>query len=245
VIGEVDLFSAPMLVHHEAIYIHEGAQYHVDKLDWERKKAYVHQVKTDYYTDAQTKTDIRVMDVFESISVHGGQKGHGEVSVTTLATLFKKIKFETHENVGAGKIHIPELTMHTTAYWWEMEEQIKEELNFSEANLGDALKAVANVLENVVPLWVMTDPKDLRTIPMRRAPFSEKPTIYIYEHTPGGVGYSKKIFGLHQDMLQAARELIQSCGCSNGCPACVGPVMEVGEKGKTSGIRLLAYALSK
>jgi DEAD/DEAH box helicase domain-containing protein len=240
VIGEVDLFSAPMLVHDEAIYIHEGQQFHVDNLDWDRRKAYVRQVKVDHYTDAQTKTDIRVMDAFETEGIENGKKGWGEVSVTTLATLFKKIKFNTHENVGAGRIHLPEMTMHTTAYWWELGPDVKDTLALSEANLGDGLKAVANVLENVVPLWVMTDPRDLRTVPMLRAPFSGAPTIYIYEHTPGGVGYSKKLFSLHDSVLKAALDLIRSCPCASGCPSCVGPVMEVGDKGKESAIKLLS-----
>ncbi len=239
VIGDVDLFSAQMLVHDEAIYIHEGMQYHVDQLDWDRRKAYVQQVKVDYYTDSQTKTDIRVIEVFETESISNGFKGCGEVSVTTLVTMFKKIKFETHENVGAGKVHLPEMTMHTSAYWWELDESVKETLSLSEANLSDGLKALANVLENVVPLWVMTDPKDLRTIPMLRSPFSSKPTIYIYEHTPGGVGYSRKIFNLHDALLKAAKELVNTCGCASGCPSCVGPVLEVGEKGKESALHIL------
>jgi len=243
VIGEVDLFSAQMLVHDEAIYIHEGTQYHVDQLDWDRRKAYVKQVNVDYYTDSQTKTDIRVIEVFETEPVSKGNKGCGEVSVTTLVTMYKKIKFETHENVGSGRIHLPEMTMHTSAYWWELGETVGEMLSLSEANLSDGLKAVANVLENVTPLWVMTDPKDLRTIPMLRSPFSAKPSIYIYEHTPGGVGYSRKIFNLHDELLKAARELVRSCGCASGCPSCVGPVLEVGEKGKESAVRILEVGL--
>jgi len=245
VIGEVDLFSAQMLVHDEAIYIHEGVQYHVDKLDWDRRKAYVRQVSVDYYTDSQMKTDIRVIETFESDGIPCGQKANGEVSVTSLVTLFKKIKFGTHENVGAGKIHLPEMTMHTSAYWWELDETIKDTLSLTEASLSDGLKAVANVLENVVPLWVMTDPKDLRTVPMLRSPFSAKPTVYIYEHTPGGVGYSRKIFNLHDALLKAALELVRSCGCASGCPSCVGPVLEVGENGKESAIRILELGIKK
>ncbi len=245
VIGEVDLFSAQMLVHDEAIYIHEGMQYHVDKLDWERRKAYVRQVSVDYYTDSQMKTDIRVMETFESDGIPCGQKANGEVSVTSLVTLFKKIKFGTHENVGAGKIHLPEMTMHTSAYWWELDEAIKDTLSLTEASLSDGLKAVANVLENVVPLWVMTDPKDLRTVPMLRSPFSATPTVYIYEHTPGGVGYSRKIYNLHDALLKAALELVLSCGCASGCPSCVGPVLEVGENGKESAIRILELGIRK
>jgi DEAD/DEAH box helicase domain-containing protein len=244
VIGEVDLFSACMLVHDEAIYIHEGIQYHVDKLDWDRRQAFIRKVEVDYYTDAQAKTDIRVMDEFESVRAPGGSKGHGEVSVTTLATLYKKIKFGTHENVGSGRIHLPEMTMHTTAYWWELDDEVRDALKLSESNLGDALKAAANVLANVAPLWVMTDPSDLRTVPMLRSPFASKPTIYVYEPIPGGVGYSKKMFSLHADLLRAAHGLIRGCGCASGCPSCVGPVLEVGERGKDSALRLLEWGMS-
>jgi DEAD/DEAH box helicase domain-containing protein len=245
VIGEVDLFSAQVLTHDEAIYIHEGEQYHVDKLDWDRHRAMVHRVNVDYYTDAQMKTDIRVLDEFDTVPVPGGEKGNGEVSVTTVATLYKKIKFGTHENVGSGRIHLPEMTMHTTAYWWELDDSVNQALALTEANLGDGLKAVGNILENVVPIWVMTDPRDLRTLPMLKSPFTFRPTLYIYEHTPGGVGYSKKIFDLHHELLKAARDLIKTCGCAGGCPSCVGPVLEVGEKGKESALRLLEWGLKK
>ena len=52
VLGEVDLFAAPLLVHEKAIYIHEGVQHHVDRLDWDERKAYVNRTDADYYTDA-------------------------------------------------------------------------------------------------------------------------------------------------------------------------------------------------
>jgi DEAD/DEAH box helicase domain-containing protein len=245
VIGEVDLFSAPMLVHTDAIYIHEGVMHHVDNLDWERRKAYVHRVKSEYYTDAQLKTDIRVIDEFDSRPVALGKTRHGEVSVTSLATLYKKIKLNTRENVGSGRIHLPETTMHTSAYWWTIEEDMRRRLSLTEANLGDGLKAVANVFQNVVPLWVMTDPKDLRTVPMLRSPDTGVPTIFVYENTPGGVGYSRKIFDLHRDLLTASLELIRSCECSNGCPSCVGPVLEVGERGKESALRILEAGIEQ
>ncbi|MCD4693581.1 MAG: DEAD/DEAH box helicase, partial [Calditrichales bacterium] len=62
VIGEIDLFSAPEMVHKDAIYIHDSVQFHVDDLDWDEKKAYVHNVNVDHYTDAVTKTDLKVLD---------------------------------------------------------------------------------------------------------------------------------------------------------------------------------------
>ena len=116
VIGEVDRSSAPMLIHEEAIYIHAGQQYQVEKLDYEEKKAYVRKVDVDYYTDANFAVEIKVLDVFRQKADNNQQNYMGEVMVTSLATMFKKIKFFTHENLGFGPIHLPPEEMHTTAH---------------------------------------------------------------------------------------------------------------------------------
>ena len=241
VIGEVDYFSAPLLIYEDAIYIHESRQYHVDKLDWERRKAYVHEVDVDHYTDAHAETHLKVLDVFDQKEVTGGTKAYGEVSVTTVATAYKKIKFHTHENIGMGTIHLPELEMHTTAYWLELNEHTLKTLKLSQEDLGYSLKALANVLENVAPFYVMADPADMRTIPMIRATFSKRPTIYIYDAYPGGVGFSRKLFHIHADLLEAAKKLILECPCKSGCPSCVGPAQEVGEYSKRSTLNLLKF----
>ncbi|MFQ5865989.1 MAG: DEAD/DEAH box helicase [bacterium] len=239
VIGEINLLDAPIMLHNDAIYIHESKQYHVDKLDWERKKAYVHQVGVDYYTDAHTDTSLRVLDVFEEKEVPEGKRAHGEVNVHWQTTKYKKLKFETHENIGFGKVELPELEMHTTAYWWEFQSNVGDKLQVSQTTLGDGLTALANALHTVAAVFMMCDPKDIRSVPMVRAPMSQCPTIFVYDNHAGGVGFSRKIFHLHDEIKEAARELIQRCGCESGCPSCVGPVLEVGEKGKESALALL------
>jgi DEAD/DEAH box helicase domain-containing protein len=239
VIGEVNLLDAPIMLHDEAIYIHESKQYHVDNLDWDRRKAYVHQVQIDHYTDAHTDTSLRVLDVFGEAEIPTGKKGYGEVNVHWQTTKFKKLKFETHENIGFGKVELPELEMHTTSYWWELDEGIGEKMQLTQANLGDGLKACANALSTVAAVYMMCDPRDIRATPMVRAPMTQKPTIYIYDNHAGGVGYSQKMFHLHDELKEAALHLIESCGCEGGCPSCIGPVLEVGEAGKQSAIALL------
>ena len=117
VIGEVDLFSAQVLVHTQAIYLHESTQYHVDKLDWGERKAYVRRVDVDYYTYANRAVTLKPLDVFATEKAVGGRRIHGEVMVASLVTLFKKLKFGTDENVGWGPIDLPELELQTTAYW--------------------------------------------------------------------------------------------------------------------------------
>ncbi|MDZ7727466.1 MAG: hypothetical protein U5Q44_04315 [Dehalococcoidia bacterium] len=108
VIGECDRPSAPVLIHEDAIYLHRGQQYQVEHLDWENKKAYVTPVSVDYYTDAQLAVELKVLEGFEFAGERAGQHELGEVAITQVATIFKKVKLNTHENVGWGKIAIPE-----------------------------------------------------------------------------------------------------------------------------------------
>jgi DEAD/DEAH box helicase domain-containing protein len=258
VIGEVNLLDAPVMLHDDAIYIHEAAQYHVDKLDWDRRKAYVRQVEVDHYTDAHTDTSIHVLEVFEEMTLREGEgeprvqdgtqatgmkKAHGEVNVNCQTTKFKKIKFGTHDSIGYGPVELPEISMHTTAYWWEFPSDLAERLQVAQSVLGDALKALAKVLQSVAAIYLMCDVRDLRAVPMVRAPLTQKPTIFIYDNHAGGVGFSKRLFVMHDELKVAAKDLILQCGCATGCPSCVGPALEVGEHGKASALRLLEMVL--
>jgi len=243
VIGEMDLFAAQVMIHDEAIYIHESQQYHVDKMDWERRKAYVKQVDVDYYTDAEVKTDIKVLEVFEKTEQVNSQLAHGEISVTTTPTVYKKIKFHTHENVGFGKIELPELELQTTSYMWKIKDAVEAEVKQAELDFAAGMKGLGNVIGTVAPIYIMCDPKDIRAIPMLKSPFHNQPTLFIYDCYPGGVGFSERLYEIHYLLLQSARDLIQKCACEAGCPSCVGPVLEVGELGKKSTIKLIEIGM--
>ncbi|GAH89840.1 unnamed protein product, partial [marine sediment metagenome] len=248
VIGEMDKASVPTLIYEGAIYLHEGEQYAIHRLDYQNQKAYAERVKVNYYTDAQTETNIKVLDIFEKGEELNMEHAYGEVAITTVSTSYKKIKFYTHENIGFGEISLPPEEMHTTAYWLTLTNDVSELLERQENedtsfNLSSGLLALANVLINVVPLYVMCDPQDIRAVSEVRSPFTGKPTIYIYDNYPGGVGFSEKMFELRRSLLQAAQELILSCGCEKGCPSCVGPIDEVGIKGKESTLLILKEAL--
>ncbi len=243
VIGEVDYPSAPLLVHEGAIYLHEGKQYSIERLDLDDKKAYAAQVDADYFTDAQLKTEVKVLSVARSEPAGAASKHEGEVSVTWLPTMYKKVKFGTHENVGVGEIHLDEQEMHTTSYWIEFGEDVEQEISRNGVDLGESLHSLANVLVNVAPIQIMCDPRDIRAYAMVRSPFSDRPTIHIYDSYPGGVGFSHKIFVSQDEFMRAARDLIENCECAYGCPSCVGPTLEVGKRGKEGALRLIAGVL--
>ncbi len=238
VIGEVDLFAAPTLVHEDAIYLHESLQYHVDRLDWDERKAYVRRVDVDHYTQADTAVTLKPLERFAAGAATASERAHGEVMVSSLATIYKKLRLETGENLGWGRIHLPELELHTTAYWVALDPATfatwrRDDLDVALVGAGRALQAVASVL-------LMSDQHDLGMVAQVRSPHFARPVIYLYEGVPGGVGLAPRLYDRHAEMVDGALDLVRRCPCEAGCPACTGPRLETGGDGKALARRLLA-----
>lgn len=221
VIGEMDRFSAMTLLHEEAIYLHQGIQYQVEKLDWEEKKAFVREVDVDYYTDANLAVQLKVLEEDKWRKRNRSVIGYGDVSVNAKATIFKKIKFETHENIGSGPIHLPEEELHTSSTWISLHMDDPES-SISEERLQSALMGTAHALRHIAPLFVMCDSKDLHVVPQVKAVHNERPTIFVYDSYPGGVGLSEKLFDHMEMVLEEAKQMIRRCQCQHGCPSCIG-----------------------
>ena len=237
VIGEIDIFAAQTLVHEDAIYIHESAQFHVDKLDWDERKAYVRRVDVDHYTYADRAVTLKPLERFAEGPVAGGDRVHGEVMVSSLVSMFKKLKFGTDENLGWGPVHLPEIELQTTAYWLVLGSSAQ---GWRRADLDVALLGVGRAIQAVAAVLLMVDPRDLGLVSQVRSPHSQSPTIYLYETVPGGVGLSERLFERHEELIAGAAELIAGCGCTGGCPACTGPRLEPDVDARALALRLLA-----
>ncbi|MEA2682835.1 MAG: box helicase protein [Chloroflexota bacterium] len=235
VIGEMDQFAAQTLLHDQAIYLHEGQQYHVDRLDWAEKKAYVRPVNVDYYTDADRAASVQVLESFASVP---GDlwRAQGEVQVTSLATIFKKIRYYTHESIGAGPIDLPQVDLHTTSYWLRVGEELT--VTYSRLELEVGLQGLANVLRHTASVFLMCDPRDLGVAPQVRSPQTGGPTIFVYDIFPGGVGLSPRLFDLHDRLLEASADLVAGCPCANGCPSCIGAIFDRDVDAKATALRL-------
>jgi DEAD/DEAH box helicase domain-containing protein len=258
VIGEIDFSSALSTVHPKAIYMHSAQQYHVERLDFEQRKAYVRKVDVDYFTQAIRYTQVKRLEVEASAEVPGpAMKAHGDVQVRSQVVGFKKIKFYTLENVGSGKLELPEDEMHTTAYWVTLGRALMDALPYTVSERQNGLSGLLYALESVASLLLMCDRMDLgATIgegameedealaAWRGSPESvEKelfePTLYLYDAYPGGIGLSEPLFQLHELLVLRTRELIAGCQCEKGCPSCVGPVGEIGERAKEAALAIL------
>ncbi len=250
IIGEVDFSAATSTLYAQAIYLVEGAQYQVDRLDFDRRKAYVRPVDSDYYTEAITYTKVTVLEEFDHLR---GAGTHGEVHVVSRVVGFKKIKFYTNENVGSGELDLPEQEMHTTAYWLTLPTVLVDSLPFAGDDRRDGIVGLGCALRQVAQLLLMCDRHDLGLAihgdesrpahPNASGPAAvaheEEPTIFLYDNYPGGIGFSEPLFGLHDRLLAQTRALIERCPCEAGCPACVGPIGQTGPRAKTVALALL------
>jgi DEAD/DEAH box helicase domain-containing protein len=268
VIGEIDFPSALVFVHEKAIYIHGGQQYHVEHMDFKERKAYVKQVDVDYYTDAIRYTQVRVLEIAQQARANEMRldtpaiRAHGDVLVRSQVVGFKKIKFFTNENIGDGKLELPENEMHTTSYWITLERELLEALPFSVSERQSGMFGLLHALESVATLLLMCDRRDLGTAIGERppAPGAEhdsivsvrmedavstnskeffEPNLYLYDAYPGGIGFSEPLFRTHDLLVKKTRELIAACECEEGCPSCVGPAGDLAPRAKEAALAIL------
>jgi DEAD/DEAH box helicase domain-containing protein len=268
VIGEVDFSSALTTVHEKAIYLHGAQQYHVEHLDFKERKAYVKQVDVDYYTDAIRYTQVKVLEVAQEARASernpsvAALRSHGDVLVRSQVVGFKKLKFFTNENIGAGDLQLPENEMHTTAYWITLERKLIESLPYTISERQSGMFGLLHALETVATLLLMCDGRDLGTaigekppapgdsneaiVSMRmedavKAGAKEffEPNLYLYDAYPGGIGFSEPLFRAHELLVAKTRELIVDCGCEQGCPSCVGPAGDLAPRAKEAALAIL------
>lgn len=252
VIAETDRIGAQTVVHEGAIYMVESQPYQVDRLDWQQQKAFVRRVKVDHYTTAQHYSRVRVLEEFEQApQAKAGIKAHGEVHVANKVVGYKKVKLYTSENCGYGDVHLPDIELHTTGFWFSLDGAQLAAAGYTGLDVVDGLLGLGKVLRGIGAVHLMCDVSDLgisladpedewvagvsasgaRTIqpmdpnkPPNEALQLLRPTLFLYDNMPGGVGFSEKLYALADTLLKEARGLVAGCRCGSGCPACVGPV---------------------
>ncbi|MBN1197354.1 MAG: DEAD/DEAH box helicase [Candidatus Aminicenantes bacterium] len=239
VIAEVDFSSALETLHPKAIYILEGVQYVVEEFDFENRKAFVRESQSDYYTDAITNTKISVLDREDETRCHPLTTAFGDVHVFSQVVGFKKLKFFTNENVGAGNLQLPQQEMHTTAFWFTISSELLEDLDIPAEDKIEAVNGLAHLMRHMASVILMCAPRDLgvavednltQTSVPRMFPRSGllpgerfEPSVYIYDNYPNGIGFSDALYSRSKSLLEDTLSALLQCRCERGCPSCVGP----------------------
>ncbi len=243
VIGETDFTSALSTLHPKAIYMVEGKIFQVEELDFVGRKAHVREVDCDYYTTAINYTKVTILDRFAEDAPKVAL--HGEVHVVSRVVGFKKIRFQTNENVGSGELDLPEQQMHTTAYWLEIPLSIMSALPYAADDRRDGVVGLAFAMKQVAQLLLMCDARDIGlSVNAGETDGDDTPRIFLYDAYPGGIGFSAPLWGMQKDLLEKTSALIAGCDCETGCPMCVGPIGETGPLSKAAALRILQHLLA-
>lgn len=146
IIGTVDQNSAFWLTHPEAIYIHGGDSYYVEKLD--QKKFIVELIPkdTDYYTLSQSRTEFELLGLKSSSEFPEGKKYYGRIKVREQVVGYKKIKWYTNEILGYGNLDLPPSELVTYGYWFSISDDVVKKL--------EEIGAWSNKLNDYGPDWL-------------------------------------------------------------------------------------------
>ncbi len=209
-----------MQVHKEAVYMHAGETYFVNSLDLVKKIAFIEKVDTDYYTQSITEVKIKIEEEELEKTWRRSECHFGDLSVTSVTYMFKKIKFGSRDSLGFGALDLPPQTLLTSGMWLIPLEDVYIHVKKARRVPREGLLGISNVIKEVIPIFAMCDIMDIGAAVDSSA--ANAPAIFVYDRFPGGLGFAHKAYEMIEDVMTACLDLIDRCPCENGCPSCVG-----------------------
>jgi DEAD/DEAH box helicase domain-containing protein len=218
-LGYVEAERAFSTVHPGAIYLHLGEPYEVLELDISSRRAIVRRAEGDYYTQPKIQTETFIEEIREGRDTLGVELRFGIVSVMEEVVAFQRKRLADHEVIDLHTLDLPEQNFITQALWYELVDDAVGDLPL-EAMLG-ALHATEHSQIAVLPLLAMCDRWDIGGLSTNYHHQTGRPTIFIYDGHPGGVGITRQGYDRFERLVGDARTLISECPCEAGCPSCV------------------------
>ena len=219
VIGSVEAARAHATVHPGAVYLHLGQAYEIDELDLVNRRALARSFTGDWYTQPKTESDTFIEEVRERRTVGGAQLSFGVVSVSEEVVAFQRKRASDHEVLDLQPLDLPEQRFVTQALWYELGPELLGE--FPLDVLPGSLHAAEHTQIAVLPLIAMCDRWDIGGLSTAFHHQTGRPTIFIYDGHPGGVGITRAGFHAFEALVGDAHRLIAECPCRSGCPSCV------------------------
>ncbi len=218
-LGSMEYSRALTSAHEGAIYLHRGASFLVTSLDLVQKQAEVVPFEADYYTQAVVQSVLDPKVTVQDAPLGGRCSASlGGVSVTDMVVGFRKKSLDGDSVLTVEELELPPTTYDTVCVRFDL-----PELDMEEDMLGQVggIHGLEHALMAVAPLLAGCDRADLGSAWYTAFPDTLRPAVFVFDKTPGGVGLSEQLFGSMGGWMQAARQLLESCECDEGCPACL------------------------
>ena len=219
-LGTVEYDRAFSTVYEGAIYLHQGESYRVVSLDLATRTALVEPFRGNYYTQAKKETATTIGGIAKVEHRLGLQLFFGSVSVSEQVIGYQRKSIRDHATIDLMPLDLPETTFETEAIWYLPEPEMLDGLEAMPRLLG-SLHAAEHSMIALLPLWAMCDRWDIGGLSTNLHSQTGRPTVFIYDGHPGGVGITERGFEVFEGWVGDTAKLLEGCPCEHGCPSCV------------------------
>ncbi len=221
VLGEVNKFDAPPILHPEAIYMHRGDTFRVLDLDLQKNIATVKREEVDYYTQPMGGTDVHHVDLRLREKPFGtGMAYWGEVTAYFQNMFYEKIHFYSLDAISVHPLELPKFQLETMAFWLVPPEWLMQKVRSAGLDTHSGLRAIGYATRMLLPLFMTCDTLDFSH--SIGSVNSEWNAIFVYERYPHGLGFTEKAYERMHEIAPRVLGNIRQCPCEDGCPSCVG-----------------------
>ena len=213
-LGTMERWRAMQNAHVGAIYLHRGATFVSVDLDLETGVAHLEPLSADFYTQPMVQSIIE-----PQIQIR--QKGDlslSGVKVTTAVIGFKRKSIDGDTVLGIEDLDLPPQTFETIAVVANLPNGLSGD---DPARYLGGVHGVEHALMTLAPVLAGCDRGDLGSSWYAFHPDSMGPTVFVYDQAPGGVGLCEKLFETFTGWARGSLQLLKSCPCTDGCPACL------------------------
>jgi DEAD/DEAH box helicase domain-containing protein len=220
ILGLVEVERAYSTIHPGAVYLHLGEPYLVGELDLETRTSLVHPFGGEYYTQAKKETMTEIAEPLRTERRLGLELTFGRVRVTEQVVGFQKKSAHDSSTLETCGLDLPQTEFETEAIWYLPEPAHLRGLEREPALLG-TLHAAEHAMIAILPLWAMCDRWDIGGLSTNIHPQTGRPTIFVYDGHPGGVGITERGFETFEGWVEDTAKMLAGCPCERGCPSCV------------------------
>ena len=221
-IGTVDSSRVFHVAHPGALYLHQGRQWRVERLDLDDHVAWLEPADdADEYTQTREDTDITITSEDARVQCGAGWAHLGSVDVTNTILAYQRKRASTNATIEVVPLDLPPRTLPTRACWYTLSDAELVVAGIEAHQVLGAVHAAEHALIGLLPLFAICDRWDVGGVSMAIHPATLEPTIFVYDGYPGGAGIAELAFAGLERHIKAAAELVAACPCEGGCPSCV------------------------
>jgi DEAD/DEAH box helicase domain-containing protein len=217
-LGSMEFGRALGSAHEGAVYLHRAQSFIVTSLDLMQRRADLEAFDGDYYTQSILQSVVAPQIAINQIEASGIGISLSGITVTDTVEGFRRKSLDGDRVLSVEVLDLPATTFDTIGVRFDLPELDPDE---DMATQIGGVHGFEHAMLAVAPFLAGCDRGDLGSAWYSVFPDTMRPAVFIFDRAPGGVGLGEKLFEVRSAWVRAARQLLASCECEGGCPACL------------------------